>query len=407
MKIYKSHKIKLYPTKSQEVFFKKSCGVARFSYNWGLSRWKELYEAGEKVSYYSLDKELRRLKHTQFTFIEEVGKCCHQYAIVNLNRAFQGFFKKQSRYPKFKKKGMKDSFVCIENNDQYINHLLINKKLWVPKLGYVKTAENFRFINSKVLSIKIVRRANLWFTVINCEIEKEDIPVKNENQVIVGIDLGISNLVTTSNDKFYQNPKALKSKLKQLKRYHKSLSRKKKGSNNYNKQKIKLSRLYYKISCIRETNIHQITREIVDNSDIIVLEDLNVRGMVKNKHLSQSISDSNFGEIRKQFEYKCNWNNKQFILADRFYPSTKTCSNCGNLKSNIKLSDRVYICDNCNLELDRDLNAALNLKQYGINLLTTTSKSEESKASGEESTIDSFKSQFSSSLKEETPKVEA
>jgi putative transposase len=384
MSFHKSHKIKLYPTKDQEIFFKKSCGVARFSYNWALSRWKELYEKKEKCNRYSLDKELRKLKHTDFIWMEEVGKCCHQYAIFNLEKAFTNFFKKNAKYPKFKKRGIKDSFVAIENS---IRFKQTNYHIWMPKLGYVKCAENLRFENCKILSVTIKRQANIWFAIINVEIQKDTSKKEssNENQVITGIDLGISNLVVTSEGKIYENIHALKSKLKLLRIRQKSLSRKVKGSNNYKKQKVKLSRLYYNISCIRQNYLHNITKEIVNNSDIIVLEDLNVSGMIKNHNLSQSISDCSFSEIRRQIEYKSLWNNKTLIIADRYFPSTKTCSICGNIKSTIKLSDRIYICNNCNSELDRDLNAALNLKNYYI---TTTLKSRESNASGVRSSLD-------------------
>jgi putative transposase len=393
---HKSHKIKLYPTKEQEIFFVKSCGASRFSYNWALARWKELYEKGEKCSAYTLDKEMRKLKYTIYPWMKEVGKCCHQYSIFNLEKAYKNFFKKRAKYPKYKKRGINDSFVAAENDLSFQQE---NCKLWVPRLGYVKCAETLRFEDAKVLSVKIKRQADIWFAIISCEVQ--GIPKENthnsENQVVTGIDLGISNLVVTSEGKIYENAHILKSKLRLLKIRQQSLSRKPRGSNNYKKQRVKLSRLYYRISCIRSNYLHNITREIVNNSDVIVLEDLNVKGMVKNRHLSQAISDCSFSEIRRQITYKSLWDSKEVVIADRFFPSTKTCSVCGSIKADIKLGDKIYVCNNCNVKLDRDLNAALNLKQY---FLTTTLKSRESKASGVRSSFDSLE-QSSLTMKEE------
>lgn len=358
----KSHVIKLYPTKSQEVFFNKSCGVARFAYNWGLSKWKEMYEKEGNPSAYTLIKNLTAIKRQEYPWMLEVGKSCPQYAIYNLEKAFKSFFKKTSKHPKFHKKGVKDSFVSSEN---FQNFKQKDYKIWIPRLGWVKCAENLRF-EGKVNNVVIKRTADLWFAVVNIDVNiPDEIKTISENQAVVGVDLGIKHLAVTSNGMVFENPKALKKNLRLLKIRQKSLSRKQKGSNNKRKQQTKVARLHYKISCIRNNALHNTTTAIVNSADIIVLEDLNVKGMIKNRKLAQSISDVSFGEFRRQIEYKAKWQGKKVIVSDRFFASSKTCSCCGWKKEDLKLKDRVFVCESCGTIIDRDLNASYNLASLG------------------------------------------
>ena len=360
MVISKSHIIKLYPTFRQVRFFKESCGVARFSYNWALNRWQELYsENGNGVGAYRLVKELNTIKREQYPWMLRVGKTCPQYAIHNLERAYKNFFNKKSKYPKFKKKGVKDSFVAVENQYSFKQQ---NGKIWIPRLGWVKCAEDLRFKDCKINRVTVKRIADMWFAVVN--VETHETPVMSKSQAVIGVDLGIKTLATASDGRTYENPNALKKYLRLLKIRQKALSRKQKGSNKREKQKVRVSRLNYKISCTRDSALHRVTRELVNSAKTIVIEDLNVSGMVKNRCLSQAISDVSFGEFRRQLEYKAGWASVEIIVADRFYPSTKRCSNCGNVKADIKLSERLYICNNCNSRIDRDLNAAINLLNY-------------------------------------------
>lgn len=373
----KAHKIKLYPTKSQETLLLKSCGVARFSYNWALSKWKELYESGQKTSAYSLIKLQNSIKREQMPFFMEVSKTAPQYAIHNVEVAFKKFFRKQASYPKFKKKGIKDSFVAIENSNAFIQS---NFKIHVPKIGRVKCSENLRF-EGKVNNVVVRRIAGMWFAIINIEVP-ESIPAlkrnkSGDNQAIVGIDFGIKTMMVLSDGTLYENPKALKRNMKRLKRYQRSLSRKKKGGKNRRKQQMKLARLHYRIGNIRLNAIHQATSAIVKKYDKIIIEDLNPSGMVKNRNLANAISDVSFAEIRRQLAYKCLWNQKELVIADRWFASSKTCSCCGHKKDELKLSERNYKCGNCGLEIDRDLNAAKNLANY-----SPTPKSGESNACG-------------------------
>lgn len=389
--MYKAHKIRLYPTISQEVFFKKSCGVARFAYNWALNKWQEKHKSGEDTSVYPLIKELTKIKREEYPWMMDVGKTCPQYAIHNLGHAYNNFFKKAAKYPRFKKKGQADSFIAVENNKHFNNNQK-DFKIKIPRLGWVRCAENIRF-EGKVNHIAIKRIADYWFAIVNMEVNNE-ISIICKNQAIIGVDLGIKSMMVLSDGTTFDNPKALVSNMKHLKRLQRSLSRKLRGSNNYKKQQIKVSKKHYGISCIRNNAIHRATTTIVNKYSVIVVEDLNVKGMLKNHNLSRSISDVSFGEIRRQLSYKSIWYGKELIIADRFYASSKICSCCGYKKETLKLSERIFSCEICGMHIDRDLNASKNLANYG-----STAKFAESNASGESSSIN--RSLFSDSMKEE------
>lgn len=374
--MHKAHKIRLYPTKSQELLFRKSCGVARYSYNWALAKWKELYEIGDKPSAYSLIKLQNSIKRTEMPFFLEVTKCAPQYAIHDLQTAFSRFLKGISRYPKYKKKGINDSFVSVENKEQFHQ---ANLRIKLPRIGSVKCAENLRF-KGKVNNVTIKRIADYWFAIISIDVPESAPTLKHnmgEKQAIVGVDLGIKHLMVLSDGTIYENPRALSNYLKRLKRLQRGLAKKQKGSSNRNKQKKRIARLYYRISCIRNHAIQFATTQIIIKYDRIVIEDLNVTGMLKNDKLSRAIGDCSFGEIRRVLAYKAQWANKELVTANRWFASSKTCSCCGYKKESLKLSERVFKCEKCNTQIDRDLNAAKNLAIYG-----TTEKLSESYASG-------------------------
>lgn len=369
----KAHQIKLYPTKQQEIYFKKSCGIARFSYNWALDRWKQRYKQGKNSSAYTLIKELNSIKKQKYPWMLEVTKTAPQYAIHNVEKAFKNFFKKNSKYPRFKKKGVKDSFVAVENKNQFKHE---HKKLWIPRLGWVRCRENLRF-EGKVNNVTIKKVADMWFAVINIETPNEA-PIVSENQVTVGVDLGIKHMMTLSNGEKFDNSKSLKKNLRKLKREQRWLSRKQKGSNNRKKQQVKVARLHYRINNIRKNVIHDATKYLVSNFDKIVIEDLNTQGMLKNHNLAQAIGDVSFGEIKRQLAYKAYWYGCDLVVADRYFPSSKLCSSCGHKLEKLKLSTRQWTCPQCEEIHDRDQNAAKNLANY-----SPTSEVEGSNVSGE------------------------
>lgn len=370
--IYKSHKIKLYPTKPQEEFFRKSCGVARFAHNWALERWQSDYKNGIKQSGYDLRKHLNSIKRKEFPWMMEVSKCAADYGVLTVEKAYKMFWKGASKYPVFKKKGRRDGFVTAENKQQFKQK---DHKIWIAKLGWVKCAENLRF-EGKVNSVTIKRTADLWFASIRME-TSEDIPAVRESQTTVGIDLGIKTMMTLSDGDTIESSRALKRNMRRLRMSDRRVSKKELGGSNRRKTQARRSRFYYRINCIRVTTLHQATTSILKKYDRVIVEDLDVAQLYKNKGLSKHLNDVSFGEIRRQLEYKSKWMGKEVIIADRYYPSSKTCSGCGAIKEKLKLSERTYNCGTCGLKIDRDLNAARNLAAY-----RPTPKYGESHASG-------------------------
>lgn len=350
-----SHKIKLKPNNAQRTYFQKASGCSRLAYNWGLEQWSAQYKAGEKPSAFELKKQFNAVKKEKFPFVYEVTKTACERAFTDLDSAFKRFFKKKARYPRFKKKGVSDSFYI---SAQYVK--VEGKKIKIPKLGWVRMTEELRF-SGKVLSATISKRADMWFVSIAVEIP--DAPVCSDNQVhsAVGIDLGINKLATLSDGRVFENPKTTKKYEKKLRRLNKSLARKKKGSSNWRKARRKLSKLHYKIKCTRQDAIHKMTSEISRNYSDVCLEDLNSKGMVRNRKLSKVVSDASFGEVRRQLVYKT----IRVHFVDRWFPSTKLCMNCGQLH-NIPLHKRVFTCD-CGVgPIDRDLHAAQNILRQGL-----------------------------------------
>ncbi|BFL70100.1 IS200/IS605 family element RNA-guided endonuclease TnpB [Moraxella osloensis] len=380
----KGHTIELTPNNKQATYFAKACGVARLAYNWALAEWQNQYQA-DKVyrdncqkngiaidrtklnnpSQFKLRKQLNFIKKTKFPFMFDVTKCSPQEAIIQLGKAFDNFFKGRAKYPQFRKKGINDKFSLT--NDQF---KIIGKNIKIPNLGWVKLTENLRF-NGKIMNGTIFKKGMKWFVSIGVEINETPKPLPRTDKAI-GIDLGITDLAVLSNGTKVQAPKPLKSKLKQLRRLSKQLSRKQKGSKNREKAKTKLSRLHYKISCIRKDFIHKLTTKLVKMYDVICIENLNVKGMVKNRKLSRAISDLSFYEFKRQLIYKANQSGKTVKEVDRFYPSSKTCSHCGFVmaKIDLTLAIRNWQCPSCHTQHDRDINASLNILNQADRVVT-------------------------------------
>lgn len=283
----------------------------------------------------------------------DVTKYASQQPFIFLQSAFKRFFDKQSNYPQFKKKGVRDSFYI--GND----HIKIeSSRIYIPKLGWIKMRETLRF-SGKVISATICCIADKWFVSLNVNLEQTPSPCKS--QAGIGVDLGINRLATLSNGEFFKGPKPLKKLQTRLKRIQRKLSRKQKRSKNRDKERIKLSRLHYRIACIRHDGLHKLTSYLTDNYAGIAIEDLDVKGMMSNHKLAGSIADMGFHEFRRQLEYKAQLRNNHIEIVDRWYPSSKKCSKCNTVKEDIKLSERIFRCRHCGFEIDRDLNAAVNL----------------------------------------------
>lgn len=370
MELTLSHKIRLDPTFKQDKYFRRACGTARFAYNWALSEWKRLFDEGKKPNGLQLKKEFNSIKKEQYPWTYDVTKYASQQPFIFLQRAFISFYKKRSKYPRYKKKGIHDSFYIGRD------HIKTNEnKVHIPILGWVRMREAIRF-KGKINSAVISRIADKWFISFSIKVQNHTARLC-ENQAEVGVDMGVHKLMTLSDGITAEGPKPLKKRQKKLKHLQRQLSKKKKGSNNRYKQRIKVARAHYRISCIRQDALHKLTTSLTENYKAIAIEDLNIKGMMSNHNLARSISDMGFFEFRRQLEYKAGIRGNVIHIADRFYPSSKLCSNCGSIDESLSLKDRVYECKQCDLKIDRDLNAAINLK--------STVSSTGSKACGEAS----------------------
>ena len=372
-KVKKSIKIRLLPTEEQEVLMLKSIGCSRFAYNWALNKCNEKYKNNEKYSIGNIRKEFTQLKKDkEFKWLNEVSSKVTQESIRNLDKAFKSFFNKQSKYPKFKTKRKSKQSFYVRCDSLYFTDDMCN----IEKIGKVRFKTNYSIPkNCKYSNPYCSYNGRCWVLSFSVEVEENQTALNED--LSIGIDLGVKDLATCSNGDVFKNInktkriKNLKSKLKHLQR---SISRKyecnKRGSkfvktNNIIKLEKQVKQIYRKLANIRNNYIHQTTNKIIKHYPYrIVVEDLNVIGMMKNKHLSKAIAEQGFYEFMRQIKYKCEFNGIEFIQVDRFYPSSKTCSCCGFIKKDLKLNDRNYKCDKCGLEIDRDYNASINLSNY-------------------------------------------
>jgi putative transposase len=380
-----AHRIALDPNNVQATYFARACGVARFAYNWALSEWKRQYEAWKadpslpKPSQHSLRRQLNAIKREQFPWMLEVTKCAPQMAIIQLGQAFQNFFAGRARHPQFRKKGVHDRFTLT--NDRFS---IDGCRIRIPNLGWVRMREPLRFAG-KIMSATISRVADRWFVSITVDTPDTSHLPQAENQGAVGVDLGVLALATLSTGEKIVGPKPHKVMLKRLRRLSRSMSRKGKGSANRDKAKAKLARLHARIVHIRQDALHKLTTDLTRRFHTIGIENLNVRGMVKNRHLARSIMDMGFFEFRRQLEYKAAMRGGQVVVADRFYASSKTCSTCGHKLDDLPLTIRQWKCPDCGTLHDRDVNAARNLLAYGLAAPSgSTASSAECQACGEE-----------------------
>jgi putative transposase len=360
-----AHKIELKYNNKQASYFAKAAGTARKAYNWALDEWQKEYAAGGKPSETALRRKLNSIKREQFPWMLEVTKNAPQMAIIQLGQAFKNFFAKRADYPQRRRKWIDDRFT-LTNDQFHVN----DSRIRIPHLGWVRMRESLRFIG-KIISATISRVANKWFVSVTVDTRIDPTPATNENQVVVGVDLGVSDFATLSTGEAIQGPKPYKTQLNRLQRLSKSLSRKQKGSNNRYKAKLKLSRLHYRIANKRRDAIHQLTSHLVQRYDVIAIEDLHVKGMMKNRRLSRSLADMGFSEFRRQLEYKTALNDKKLFIADRWFASSKLCSHCGYQLKELLLSERQWTCSECNVTHDRDINAAINLQKLAVSSTVT------------------------------------
>lgn len=370
----KGYKVKIHPSKEQKILMNKTFGCARFAYNWCLARQIKAFENGDKfISEGDLRKQFTQFKKDMKSngenWLYEISNNATKQAIKDCFRAYKRFFDNKAKKPRFKsKRKSKFSFY----NDTYKIKIL-EDKVQLEVIGSMKLAEKNRMPKGKIYNPRIsFDGLNYWLSV-NIEVDENQV---NENKTKpIGIDLGLKTLMVCSNGMNLKkiNTKKKVKKLKRLQRkasrYYTRMKNNKTTEKSSNLLKLEKSILkqHHKISNIRLDNIHQATTKLVKlNPSHIVIEDLSVSNMIKNKHLSEKLADCSFYEIRRQLEYKCDWNKIKLIVANRWYPSSKTCSNCGDIKSKLSLSERTYKCECCGFEIDRDLNASINLMNLAM-----------------------------------------
>lgn len=382
----KTLKIMLIPNNKQKSKLFQSAGVARFAYNLALGREQENYKnGGNFLSDYDLRKEFTKLKSTEeYKWINDYSNNITKQAIKDACLAYKRFFKGQSAFPKFKsRRKSKPSFYMDTDKIQFtdktvkLEKITLSRKKNKQKLNWIRLAERNKIpIDGKYINPRITFDGINWWISVGIQYADNAEPPVNDG---VGIDLRIKDLAICSDiDKPYKNinkTQKIRKLKKKKRRLQRQISKKylisKKGdsyckTSNIIKAEKKLLKLNHQLTDIRHDYLHQTTTEIINRKPkFIVLEDLNVKGMMKNKHLSESVAEQCFYEFYRQIEYKSSWNNIKFIIVDRFYASSKICSCCGAVKKDLKLSDRIYKCDNCNTVIDRDKNASINLYNYG------------------------------------------
>jgi len=384
----KSIKIRLYPNNKQITKLFQYAGCARFAYNWAIAKEQENDKQKNKfLSDNELRKEFTRLKKLpEYRWLNEVSNNVTKQAIKDACNAYKKFFKGQCKYPKFKsKKHSTPSFYQDTGKIQFtdthvkVEEFSMSKRRNKQKLNWIRLCEKERIpMNCKYFNPRFTYDGLYWYVSIGIEVDDHNNLPSNDG---VGIDLGIKNLAVCSDGNTYKNinkTQKVRKIEKKKRRLQRSISRRyeknKKGgsyckTSNIIKREKELLKVIKRLTNIRQNYLHQTTSEIIKRKpSFICIEDLNVGGMMKNRHLSKAVQQQCFYEFRKQIEYKSKWNNISVIIADRFFPSSKLCSCCGNIKKDLKLSDRIYKCE-CGNIIDRDFQASLNLKQYGDNVL--------------------------------------
>jgi putative transposase len=381
MRMTRAYKTELDLNNEQITLCKRHAGAARWAYNWGLAQKQERYKATGKSPYaMELHRELNALKKTDLPWMYVVSKCAPQEALRNLDSAFAHFFRRwrlkqegkwqgKLGYPQFKskKKGL-GSFRLTGSI------AIFPDGIQLPRLGRLRLKEHGYLPTSgiKILSATVSEQAGHWYVSIQVE-QEHAVPVNTGS--VVGVDLGVKALATFSDGTVIPNPRHLKRRLKKIKRLHRVVSRRTKGGKNRRKATRRLAKLYRKVANQRKNTLHQVTTRLAKTKSVIVIEDLNVSGMLKNHQLAQAIADVGFYEFKRQLLYKAAWYSSRVVLADRWYTSSKTCSGCGWVDEDLELSDRVFHCRNpqvtCDLVIDRDLNAALNLERLAASSADT------------------------------------
>jgi putative transposase len=378
MRIHRGFKTELDLNNVQTTACIRHAGAARFTYNWGLARKQAAYRAGEKTpTAIDLQRELVRQKKGKLAWLYDVSKCAPEEALRNLDVAFDNFFrkcrlKKEGKwnqavgFPRFKSKKLGvGSFRLRGIIKVFDRHIQLPRlgKLRLKERGYLPTT------GTKILSATVSEQAGHWFVSLQVEMDMPD-PVPGHKPT-AGVDLGITALATVSDGTVVSNPRALKRNLRKIKRLQRTVSRKVKGSANRRKAVKQLAQANQRVVNIRQNALHQATTALAKTKSVVGVEDLAVSRMLKNHSLAGAIADAGLREFRRQLEYKAAWYGSRVVAANRFFPSSKMCSQCQHIKDKLSLSERTFECEICGFTCDRDLNAARNLGQLAASAADT------------------------------------
>ena len=357
----RSHKIRIYPTREQEVQLKKTVGTVRYAYNWGLTRWELQYEefkTGKRTAKPSANSLIKEWAIEKPEWAHEVAMKPQQRAFFNLWKAYVNFFKGKTNRPTYHKKGVRDCFYCPNDTVKWFP----NKRISIPGVGRVKLSEELRF-SGKIMSYNVSTFANKWYVSVSVELQEMtgDTP-----DTIIGIDVGLDNPAWDSDNNHLQLPEKDLEKLeKKLKRAQKALSRSQRNSHNRARRALKKQKVQDRINNIRSDVTHKYTTKVCKNHATVVIEDLDIEGMIKDAP-RRSIRRGYNASLMRTVLYQLSYKAKKLVKAPRFFPSSKTCSHCGAIKSDLTVKQRVYKCPSCGLEIGRDYNAALNLMKIGL-----------------------------------------
>ncbi|WP_104752399.1 RNA-guided endonuclease InsQ/TnpB family protein [Helicobacter baculiformis] len=381
-----THKIELTPNNKTQTHFKKAFGCARLAYNWGLAKWRENYENGIKSNHFALKKEFNACKKEKFPFVYEVTKYATARPFTHLNLAFQKFFKDlklgKVSYPRFKRKREYQGSFYIGGDQVKIIQGDKKDYLKIPNLPKIKMTEKLR-LKGKINGATISRHGSKFYVSIQVDTTKEEFnrthkPAKGNSTL--GIDTGIKAFASLSNGLQIFAPKPLNRLARRLKKLARQLDKKQhpktkgdstKKSNNYLKAVLRLNRLHTRIANIRTDFLHKLSTALIRHAKTLCLESLKVKNMLKNSKLAKALSDVSISAFNTLLEYKAKYYGREILRADAFYPSSKTCSNCGNKKADLTLNDRVYRCDACGMAMDRDFNASVNLVKHLVSGVPT------------------------------------
>ena len=373
-------KIRLYPNKEQATMINKLLGCYRVIYNQCLNRKIETYKNEGKTENLStlgqfVHHEL--LKNDNFIWLREQNTKVLKQAVKDMLTAYKNFFEQHSGFPKFKSKHDNKQTCRFElgaiskRNDYTTYHLSLANIRNVKFRCNEKYAQYLQKHHDNIRQATLTRLpcGEYYLSIL---VDGDLIHKVKDTDAAVGIDLGIKDFVITSDGEVFDNLHFKKTETKKIKRLQRQLSKKEKGSNNRNRARIRLAKLYKKINDRKQYYLHSVSNSLIDENQVICMEDLNVKGMVKNHNLAESICEMNFGEFRRMLEYKANWYNRKIVFVNRFYPSSKTCHNCGYINKSLTLNDRQWVCPQCGEVIERDYNAALNILDEGLRIMETT-----------------------------------